>query len=261
MPRTSNIRWRRSDRQAISRTVQQFNAKITRTLKKHPEWAPFLPARLTVEEVTNGIQTRADFNRVINSARRFLRPGAEAPYQGEQGVKTTNWARREAGIRVGIVNRRRNRERRNANVSTEKGTMGSIKANNLLPKKYNINKFTPTAWKKFMDLLERQIRSNYNVEMAIRYKNNYLNAILENLGTEGVAGELYDYIMSLDAEYMYDKYYDDPVLQIQFTSDPLPSELIAEQALEHWKAHVATDQVERLTEEDLDGDTSGTRIN
>ena len=236
MPRTSNIKWRKSDKQTISKTVQQFNAKITRTLKKHPEWADFMPERLTVKGLTEKIQTRKDYNREVRSVQRFLRKGAEAPYQSKSGIKTTHWEKKEIGYKVAQVNRQRTIEAKRANVSTEKGTMGSIEANNLKPKKYNIDKIKPSDWNKFVNTLEKQVMSNYNYDKRVRYKENYLKAIIRNLGTEGKAKELYDYVSQLDPEFMYNVYYDDPVLQIQFTSDPLPADMIAESALEHWQS-------------------------
>lgn len=236
MPRTSNIMWRKSDKQTISKTVQQFNAKITRTLKKHPEWADFMPERLTVKGLTEKIQTRKDFNREVRSVQRFLRKGAEAPYQSKSGIKTTHWEKIEIGYKVAQVNRQRAIEAKRANVSTEKGTMGSIEANNLKPKKYNIDKIKPSDWNKFVNTLEKQVMSNYNYDKMVRYKENYLKAIIINLGTEGKAKELYAYVSQLDPEFMYNVYYDDPVLQIQFTSDPLPADMIAESALEHWQS-------------------------
>lgn len=236
MPKTSNIKWRKSDKQEISKTVQQFNAKITRTLKKHPEWAEFMPERLTVQGLTEKIQTRKDYNREVRSVQRFLQKGAEAPFQSKSGIKTTQWEKKEVGYKVAQVNRQRTIEAKRANVSTEKGTMGSIEANNLKPKKYNIDKIKPSEWNKFVNTVEKQVMSNYNYDKMVRYKENYLQAIITNLGTEGKAKELYDYVSQLDPEFMYNVYYDDPVLQIQFTSDPLPADIIAESALEHWKS-------------------------
>lgn len=236
MPRTSNIKWRKSDKQTISKTVQQFNAKITRTLKKHPEWADFMPERLTVQGLTEKIQTRKDYNREVRSVKRFLRKGAETPFQSKSGIKTTQWEKKEVGYKVAQVNRQRTIEAKRANVSTEKGTMGSIEANNLKPKKYNIDKIKPSEWDKFVNTVEKQVMSNYHYDKMVRYKENYLKAILINLGTEGKAKELYDYVSQLNPEFMYNAYYDDPVLQIQFTSDPLPADMIAESALEHWKS-------------------------
>lgn len=234
MPRTSSIKWRKSDKQTISKTVQQFNAKITRTLKKHPEWADFMPERLTVKGLTEKIQTRKDYNREVRSVQRFLRKGAEAPYQSISGIKTTHWEKKEIGYKVAQVNRQRTLESKRANVSTEKGTMGSIESNNLKPKKYNIDKIKPGDWNKFVNTVEKQVMSNYKYDKMVRYKENYLKAIIINLGTEDKAKELYDYVSQLDPEFMYNAYYDDPVLQIQFTSDPLPADMIAESALEHW---------------------------
>lgn len=234
MPRRSNIKWRQQDKETISKTVRQFNAKLTRILKKHPELAPYLPDRLTVEGVRQSIETRQDFNREVRSLQRFLKRGAERPILSDSGIKTTEWQRREVGYKVATVNRARTLEAKRANVSTEKGTMGSIEANNLRPKSYDINRIAPRDWNKFIETVERQVMTNYDSDRVERYKENYLKSIRRNLGTRGKAKELYDLVATLDPYFMYDIYYDDPVLQIQFTSDPLPAELIAEQALEHW---------------------------
>lgn len=240
MPRQNNIKWRKNDKQTISKTVRKFNAKITRTIKKHPEWADFMPERLTVQELTDKIQTRRDFNREVRSVERFLRKGAETPFQSQSGIKTTVWEKKEIGYKVAQVNRQRTIEAKKADVSTYKGTMGSIESNNLKPKKYNINKIKPNEWDKYVKTVEKQVMANYNYDKKVRYKENYLQAIIRNLGTEGKAKELYDFVSQLDPEYMYGAYYDDPVLQIQFTSDPLPADMIAESALEHWQSLTAT---------------------
>lgn len=234
MPKSAKIKWRQEDRNAIARTVAQFNAKLTRTLKAHPEWAPYLPSRLNSKEIQSNIDTRSDFNRTVNSYKRFLRPGAEAPYASATGIHTTNWERREIGIKIGIINRRRARELKLANVSTFKGTMGSIQENNLRPKKYDINKIKATDWEKFVESVEKQASPNYNRERLELYKENYKNAIFNTFGNDDKAQELLNLIDSLSPEFLFNQYYDDPLLEIGFIYDPLESSLILNTVLDRW---------------------------
>lgn len=227
MSKPSKIKWRKTDKQRLSRAVQQFNAKLTRLSKKHPELEPFLPKRIAVAEIRDKITTRQDFNREVKSLERFKRKGAESPVLSKSGVMTTKWEKLEIGYKVREINRRRKIELERANVSTYKGTMGSIKANNLLPKPYDINKIKPSDWGKFVESVEKQIRSSYHGEKIERYKHNYIVAIHNNL-PEPYASNLIRIVNNISSEWLYDAYYQDPVLQIDFAYDPLDASLIYE---------------------------------
>lgn len=247
MPKQYNINWRKVDKQKVSRTVGQFNAKITRTLKKMPELADYLPNKITTQEIKEKIKTRQDFNREINSLNRFLKKGAETPILSKSGIKTTKWEKTEIGYRVRTINARRKIERERAQPSTEKGTMGTIEANALKPKQYDIDKIKSEDWESYVESVEKQSMSTYQLEKIERYKQNYIEAIKRNLlseldiddpeyiETQRVVMELLEYVENISPEFIYYSYYDDPVLQINFTSDPLPVRMIAESALEGWK--------------------------
>lgn len=235
MPKQYNIKWRKSDREKISNTVRQFNAKITRTLKKHPEFAPYLPEKITVKELTAKIETRKDFNREVNSLARFLKKGAEKPLTSKSGIKTTTWERKEIGYKVAQINRQRTIEKKRANVSTYKGTMGTIKANNLSPKKFNIDKMRPQEWDKFLETVEKQIKSNYNYDKMVRYKENYIKGLFNVFGTKG--NDIAKLVENIPPEAFTDLFYNDPVLQLDFIYDPLEVDLKIESIIEHLESN------------------------
>lgn len=235
MPKQYNIKWRKSDREKISNTVRQFNAKITRTLKKHPEFAPYLPEKITVKELTANIRTRKDFNREVNSLSRFLKRGAEKPLTSKSGVKTTTWERKEIGYKVAQINRQRAIERKRANVSTYKGTMGSIQANNLNPKKYNIDKIRPQEWDKFIETVEKQVKSNYNYDKMERYKENYIKGLYNVFGAKG--NGIIGIVENIPPDEFTDLFYNDPVLQLDFIYDPIEVDLKIESIIEHFESN------------------------
>lgn len=231
MPRQYNIKWRNKDKTRLSNTVRQFNAKITRTLKKNPELAPYLPERLTVQGLRDKIQTRQDFNREIKSARRFLKPGTETPVTSATGIRTTRWEKREIGIKVGVINRRRNRELKKMNPTTEKGTMGTIRENNLRPKKYDIDKIKASDWDMFVYGVEKQIMSGYTAQKNELYKQNFIKAVETAFGSKGT--EIVEMAQSIPADILVELYYNDPVLQVEFIYNPLEMQIKIDNIVEH----------------------------
>lgn len=231
MPRQYNIKWRNKDKTRLSNTVRQFNAKITRMLKKNPELAPYLPERLTVQGLRDKIQTRQDFNREIKSARRFLKPGAETPVTSATGIRTTRWEKREIGIKVGVINRRRNRELKKMNPTTEKGTMGTIRENNLRPKKYDIDKIKVSDWDMFVYGVEKQIMSGYTAQKNELYKQNFIKAVKTAFGSKGT--EIVEMAQSIPADILVELYYNDPVLQVEFIYNPLEMQIKIDNIVEH----------------------------
>lgn len=235
MSKQYNIKWRKSDKEKISNTIRRFNAKITRTLKKHPEFAPYLPTKISVKELIASIETRKDFNREVNSLSRFLKRGAEKPFTSKSGIMTTVWGRKEIGYQVALINRRRTIERKKANVSTYKGTMGSIQANNLNPKKYNIDKIRPQDWNKFIETVEKQVKSNYNYDKMERYKENYIKGLYNVFGTKG--NDIIEIVNNIPPDKFTDLFYNDPVLQLDFIYDPIEVDLKIESIIEHFKSN------------------------
>lgn len=231
MPRQYNIKWRNKDKTRLSNTVRQFNAKITRTLKKNPELAPYLPERLTVQGLRDKIQTRQDFNREIKSARRFLKPGAETPVTSATGIRTTRWEKREIGIKVGVINQRRNRELKKMNPTTEKGTMGTIRENNLRPKNYDIDKIKASDWDMFVYGVEKQIMSGYTAQKNELYKQNFIKAVKTAFGSKGT--EIMEMAQSIPADILVELYYNDPVLQVEFIYNPLEMQIKIDNIVEH----------------------------
>ena len=238
MPRTSKIKWRKKDNQKIASVVRRFNSKLTRTLKKNPELAPYLPERLTTAGLKEKIKTRQDFNRETRSAERFLRKGSEEPITTNKGIKTTKWEIQETRYKVQQINRQRKVKRKKADVSTEKGTMGTIQANSLQPKKFNINTISPSNWEAFKKSVEKQVSSNYYQEKDEHYKENYLKALYNVFGSQPDFYQLQWYIKQVPASVLVQMYYDDPILQIDFIYDPIEVEARFDAILEKLASYV-----------------------
>ena len=236
MQKRYNIKWRDTDEKALAKAVRKFNDKRTRLLKQVPDLEEFLPAKLSTKELKKTIKTRRDFNNEINSIERFMRKGAEKPIVTKEGVKTTAYEKREIGIKVRAINARRAAERKKANVSTEKGTMGTIRANNLLPKQVNLDKVKKSDWKKFVESVEKQARDSYSADKYERYKENFIKGLENAFGEKGKA--LQALAQQIDPETLTQMYYDDPILQIDFIYDPIEMQTKIDAMTEHLEMYL-----------------------
>lgn len=238
MQKRYNIKWRESDEKELSKAVRKFNAKRTRLLKQVPELEEFLPPKQSVKALRESIKTRRDFRNEINSIERFMRKGEEKPIVTAEGVKTTAYEKKELGIKIRAINARRAAERKRANVSTEKGTMGTIRANNLQPKQVNIDKIKKSDWNKFVESVEKQARDSYSQEKYERYKENFIKGLENAFGESGA--ELITLAEQIDPETLSQMYFDDPILQIDFIYDPLEMQVKINAMTEHLQGYLET---------------------
>ena len=241
MQKRYNIKWRESDEKELAKAVRKFNAKRTRLLKQIPDLEEFLPAKISTKEIREQIKTRRDLKNELNSIERFMRKGAEKPIVTKEGIKTTTYEKKEIEIKVRAINARRSAERKRANVSTEKGTMGTIRENNLRPKQVNINKIKKSDWEKFKESVEKQARDSYFQGKYERYKENFMKGLENAFGEKG--RELQEIAAQISAEQLTQMYYDDPILQIDFIYDPLEMQVKIDAMKEH-----LTDYLESMEE-------------
>lgn len=238
MQKRYNIKWRESDKKELSKAVRKFNAKRTRLLKQVPELEEFLPPKQSVKALRESIKTRRDFRNEINSIERFMQKGAEKPIVTAEGVKTTAYEKKELVIKIRAINARRAAERKRANVSTEKGTMGTIRANNLQPKQVNIDKIKKSDWNKFVESVKKQARDSYSQEKYERYKENFIKGLENAFGESGA--ELITLAEKIDPETLSQMYFDDPILQIDFIYDPLEMQVKIDAMTEHLQGYLET---------------------
>lgn len=228
-----NIAWRASQKDRLKKAVSNYNKKINKLIKLNPDLKEYLPEKVKSTIVKKEINTAKELNSFIKSLERLNKNKEIKLITNEQGVTLTNYEMREIKLKINKINRNRKKEIIEMNPSTEKGTMGSIKKNNLRPKNFNFNKMTKKDFEKFKQVLAKQSRSDFKDIQYKEYKENYLKAIKNNLGEIG--DKLYELIDSkVSGEMLYKKYYDDPVLQLDFYYDPYEAKQKAEIIYEHW---------------------------
>lgn len=119
MSRQSNIKWRIQDERELAQVARDFNRKLDRLVENNPKNASALPkfynaatdrleSYIAVENLKTLITSRADYNRIVNMLKRFMREGAEeiidAP-ENEYGTRVTKWQAQEMNRLASAVNR------------------------------------------------------------------------------------------------------------------------------------------------------------
>lgn len=231
----------------LQKAVKNFNRKITRQEKLHPEKKVALPKKITAakfKEIESTIGSKRDFNRTLNRIKRFSKKGAEDIITNKQGLSVTRWEKNEAA-RTNAANELRKRARRESiEPSTTTGTMGLAEAKEFLPRTFDFENFkTDKEFEKFVDAVEYQVTDAYEDEKLDLYKENYLKAISEQLGDGEIAKQLYEYIDKMAPDKVFKgfnrdvdvKGYRRDFLSIGFTYGHSDKEGAASSIMDNWQ--------------------------
>lgn len=87
------IRWRKQDYLSLGRAVSNFNKKINELQKEEKKF--YLPETVSYKDIKPKIYTRNEFNRILNSLKRFSKKGAENPVLTRDYNVITKWEQQE----------------------------------------------------------------------------------------------------------------------------------------------------------------------
>jgi hypothetical protein len=234
MPRKRTIKWRESDAEKLTKQIESFNAKIYRTRRKHPELNDILPdtiKKADKQKMINELKTesRSEFNKTIRSLDRFTKRGAEQEIVSATGNRVTKWEKREIGLKVAQINRERTRERkivenmeatsRGENLGLKRGEMGSVRLNELRPKKFNFDKIKGgKEWERFKASVEKQASPQAKNKRMEDYKASYIKGLRIAFGD--YADDIISIIEELPAETVVKTYYAEQEATIEFFYEP-----------------------------------------
>lgn len=181
----SKIRWREQDKRKLQRVVKNFNAKVTRVAKAHPDLAAIQPARRSAKQLEEQLKqmTRADFNRTIRALQRYSgTKGSEAARVTKGGVTTTKWQLDQMRYDLAYINNRRERKATALNAQEGSGLVHRLTDENLYKIKDNTQIANQYDFMKFARMIETKLFNESDPVAIARYKENMLKAIDDQLG-------------------------------------------------------------------------------
>lgn len=241
--RKYNMRWSDSDVAELQRTIKNFNNKLYRQRKKNPEQAEVLPQTVKKSDMIEQIETRADFNRIVNSLQRFTRRGAEETVESAKGAKATKWEVEEATRKQAIENARRTRERKKLEEQevkiSGKGTgvkraeMGTLKENELKPSRKKFDNMSQKEWDLFKRNMDNMMNATYHREKRAKMRENYIKG-LRDAGFLDSNPELETYVRGVDINTFYNLTQNDETATFDFYKDPIAYEHRRQVLLSTW---------------------------
>lgn len=232
MARRSRIKWRESDEQELRRVVKNFNAKIARVSNKDPSIAPYLPSKISVQEVRERIVTRQDLKKELNALQRFSRRGAEeiVTTGSEYDIKRTKWEFGETTIkaRTLLAQRKRELNRIYSLPQTTRGqktgqnvpTTDSEEINALKAFKYDYSKMSKQEYEMFVRKVTKQTSTTFREAKDQRMLDNYFKALNEVFGDTPRTRRLRERIEMMPFRQFMDIFYSDTEAKFDYIYDP-----------------------------------------
>ena len=248
MSKRYNIDERHVDKTQLAKSIRNYNAKITRTLKKNPGALGYLPEKMKMRDVKSEIKSKQDFTKLIKSTQRFLKPGAEKLKRNTAGLEITQWEYREVAIKVGVINRKRTIDYKKTalldvvsegtKLDVKRGEMLSVPMHQFNKKEFDFANMHPgKAWKKFKESVMMQSDRTYVSTLKEEYKRRYLAALRSTFGESRYTEELEKLTGELEkmsANTIYNMGFSNMQGSIKFISDPLVKDLIFDEIRTVW---------------------------
>lgn len=238
---TRPIRWRKRDTELLQRKIANFNAKIYRTKKNHPEIADIQPDRIKKGEIMNSIKTRDDFNRVIAELESYSRRGAEKKAPSSRGRRTTVWEDKKYRKKQQEANRKKKKElqrlgeldvkSRGKPTGSKRSEMGKVWENDLKPSNRNPENMSQKEWEYFKRAMDSALDEMQSELGKHHMRLNYIQG-LRNMGCS-------EDIIALVLEMPIDKFVDtvklDTEATFEFIYDPIEFQAKQEALYEVWE--------------------------
>lgn len=215
----------------LRRLVKNTNAYIRRKNKQLPENA-YPVQTYSYKELRNNITTRKELNQYLKEFQQIRAKGAFDIVETEN-LTTTKFNQKLYKALLRRMNAKTAQEAQDIDIKPESGIVKSRVDIMYRERMDRFEKMRKSDLERTTKFYRKYTREINHEEAARRYKGLYLEQIKNLLGDDGK--ELYDYINNLDASLIYDKWSEDAELMIQFISDPLPTDIIARNALSTWK--------------------------
>ena len=212
----SKIRIKSEDVRQLERSVRNFNAKISRELKKDESLREYLPQRKSLREEKKALQemSRREFQYNLKAMVKFRKGGTPEKIETITGIRTTKY-------QVDLLKNMQRRENISIAIKSKanknnylKGISSASDKWELEQKKIDIKTMTPDDLKEKEKALTKRLSSQYQRRRLEQFKTNYLQGMKQ--AGEVYSKELYDRIENMPAKKLLNLSKNYPEMEIDY---------------------------------------------
>lgn len=207
------IVWDDQKSKELSALVRRFNDKLRKAAKRNPDIAKFLPERKSVRQIKASLKTNAEYQQLKRDINLMFKRDALKLIRPYRGVVTTKY--QSAVIRNATRRIAAARKKELKRLEKSPNFYGLTREQERQYSRPIFRGDTQSAWDAFVKSIERKSMSTYMGEYKSKYHENFIKALESTFGKER-ARSLAEIANKLPENYLYDIYYDNPNLSIDF---------------------------------------------
>lgn len=209
--RIKAIKWKQGELQAAKHQASLYNRRIRYAEQRNPATAAAQVQRIDVRNLGKNIRTRSDLAKLT---RRIEKTGFKEltdVVRLESGRPIVRAEKQRLEREIRQVNQKRAAQAAERGIAFKPGEMG--KHSELKPITIKLENIRGNeAWRQFVQSVEKQAMSSYDLKRLEQYKANYLKSARKNFGKAGKS--LYDFVSKMPAADVYQAFVNNPDLSI-----------------------------------------------
>lgn len=232
MPRKFDIN-SGNKKQDLKKTVKNFNSRLKMAEKKNVKNI-ILPQPASAKDLTAGITSQKQYDDIMSYLKSFNSKSLKETVKvgKNKNIELTKWEYDKSKRELTAINKERRELMKKEDI--KKGIIGTAKTQNLRPIKNTLNQAVKRehveGYLKKIDYLGNPNQKNIRNQ---NYKKHYIIALKNYTGR--TSAPLRRVIKNIPADVLAQAYYDDPLLQVQYVSDPVDVLTIISNISSHWK--------------------------
>lgn len=248
MSKQPSFRKLKRDVERATKVINNFNARQYRQAKNNPD-ADYLPPRMNLTKLWGMVNTRADFNFVMDALESFTAETAQ-PIRSSRGAVTTKWQYNIWKKMEEKDNRERDKlfkqiGEQEVKIAGEgqgykRVQMGEIKENAVNRVERNFDNMSQKEFERSFFALDKRLHDTNKQEMKELWMRNYVKGLIR----QGYPDDVIEMFKHIDVDDFVINLDVDETARFTFIYDPQSMEDLTAYIRETWQDYVQVEEDE-----------------
>ena len=230
------------DVERATKVINNFNARQYRQAKNNPD-ADYLPPRMNLTKLWGMVETRADFNFLMESLESFNAETAK-PVKSNRGAVTTKWQydiwkkmeEKDNRERDKLYKKISSKEVKIGGVGqgSTRAQMGEITENAVKPVERNFYNMSQKEFERSFFALDKRLHDSTKQDMKEQWMRNYVKGMIRM----GYPDDVIEMFKHIDVEDFIINIDVDETATFTFIYDPQEFETLVDYIRDSWEEYV-----------------------